>query len=78
MFEKKGGVGRGDNPTDYIQTFISYLHRLALQQGEVKSCSVEEGLAFETVQGPQATGRGLAQKLDRQTGVSHDMTCCMK
>lgn len=49
-------------------TFISYLHRLALQQSEVESCSMEEGLPFEAIEGPQATGGGLAQKLDRQNG----------
>lgn len=46
---------------------ICYLHRLALQQGEVKGCPTEEGLSFETFKGPQAAGGGLAQKLNRET-----------
>lgn len=45
------------------QTFIAYLHWLALQQGKVKGYPAEEGLPFVTLNGPQAAGRGLAQKL---------------
>lgn len=45
------------------QTFGGYLHRLALQQRKVKGYPAEEGLTFVTLNGPQAAGRGLAQKL---------------
>lgn len=42
---------------------MSYLHRMALQQGEVKGYPIEEGLAFVSLYGPEAAGWGLAQKL---------------
>lgn len=34
---------------------------------------MEEGLALETLEGPQSADGGLAQKLDRETYVCRDM-----
>ncbi|TNN63455.1 hypothetical protein EYF80_026305 [Liparis tanakae] len=64
----QGVSGRTGTET---QTFIRYLHRLALQQGEVKGRSVEERLAFEAVEAPQAAARSFAQKLDRETKLRY-------
>lgn len=58
---------REQDRRDYIQTLTSYLHRLALQQGEVKRRSTKEGLALESIKGPQAAEGSLAQKLNRET-----------
>lgn len=49
---------------------VSYLHGLALEQGEVKCHPHEEGLAFEALEGPQAAGRILAQKLEKKKSRS--------
>ena len=62
------GTYRGNSTIIYhYQTFIGYLHRLALQQGEIKSCSVEEGLAFESIKRLQSAGGSLAQQLHRES-----------
>lgn len=60
----------------YNQPAMRYLHRLTLQEVEVERSSVEERLAFITIQGPQAAGGILAQKLHR--GVRARRSCDMK
>lgn len=56
-----------------FMTFIKYLHRLALKQGEVKSCSTEEGLAFEAIKGPKSAGGSFAQQLNREMCLYYDI-----
>lgn len=62
-----------DNQSDCIWAAIAYLDGLALQQGEVKGRSIEEGLAFKTLECPQAAGGVLAQKLGMETWVDCEM-----
>lgn len=56
-----------------VEHNISYLHGLALEQGEVKCHPKEEGLAFEALEGPQAPGGVLAQKLESKKCQSNHL-----